>query len=235
MTRLWQHDWSRAQTRYGLVILLILVTYGLSVASLGQRWAAAVLFVQMLTVWVVFTASESRRAQRVAGFALVAVAALSVTGFLAGSGSEMPLWLYQVILAFSVLLYLVAPLVVGRHLFRRRVIDLQTLLGAISAYLLVGMMFGFAYLLVGSLQSVPFFGVQGKGNLAEDLFFSFSTLTTTGYGNLVPATNPGQSMAILEAILGQLILIIAVAKIVTDWTPAPHARLSGSTGPEEEQ
>ncbi len=62
MTLLSKRDWSRAQTRYGLVILLILVTYGLSVALLGQRWAAVVLFVGMLTVWVVFTASESRRA-----------------------------------------------------------------------------------------------------------------------------------------------------------------------------
>ena len=189
----------------------------------------------MLTVWVVFTASESRRAQRVAGYALVAVGALSVIGFLVGTLSELPVWFYQVILAFSVLLYFVAPLVVGRHLFRRQVIDLQTLLGAISAYLLVGMMFGFAYRLVGSLQTEPFFGVQGHGTLAEDLFFSFTTLTTTGYGNLVPASNPGQSMAIFEAILGQLILVTAVAKIVTDWKPAPRPRPSGSTVPEEEQ
>ncbi len=45
------------------------------------------------------------------------------------------------------------------------------------------------------------------------------TLTTTGYGKLVPATNPGQSLAVLEAVLGQLFLVTALAKIVTAWKP----------------
>ena len=59
----------------------------------------------------------------------------------------------------------------------------------------------------------------GDGNIADDLFFSFVTLTTTGYGNLVPAGNPGQSMAVLEALIGQLFLVTAVAKLVTAWKP----------------
>ena len=49
------------------------------------------------------------------------------------------------------------------------------------------------------------------------LFFSFTTLTTTGYGNLVPAQNPGQTLAVSEMILGQLFLITALGKIVTAW------------------
>ena len=55
--------------------------------------------------------------------------------------------------------------------------------------------------------------------MSQDLFFSFVTLTTTGYGDLVPAGNPGQSFAVLEALLGQLFLITAVGKIVTVWRP----------------
>jgi hypothetical protein len=69
------------------------------------------------------------------------------------------------------------------------------------------------------VQATPFFGADGDGNLSQDLFFSFVTLTTTGYGNLVPAANPGQSLAVLEALLGQLFLITAVGKIVTAWRP----------------
>ena len=55
--------------------------------------------------------------------------------------------------------------------------------------------------------------------MSQDLFFSFVTLASTGYGNLVPAANPGQSLAVLEALLGQLFLVIAVAKIVAAWRP----------------
>ena len=60
---------------------------------------------------------------------------------------------------------------------------------------------------------------NGVGSLSDDLFFSFVTLTTTGYGNLVPAGNPGQSLAVFEALLGQLFLVTAVGKIVTAWRP----------------
>jgi hypothetical protein len=55
--------------------------------------------------------------------------------------------------------------------------------------------------------------------MSDALFFSFVTLTTTGYGNLVPASNPGQSLAVMEAVLGQLFLVTAVAKIITAWKP----------------
>ena len=54
---------------------------------------------------------------------------------------------------------------------------------------------------------------------SQNLFFSFVTLTTTGYGNLVPASNPGQSLAILEILLGRLFLVTGLGKIVNAWRP----------------
>ena len=93
------------------------------------------------------------------------------------------------------------------------------MLGALAAYLLIGMAFAFAYRCIAEVQSGPFFGSQGDGTIADDLFFSFVTLTTTGYGNLVPEGNPGQSIAVLEALLGQLFLVTAVTKLVNLWQP----------------
>jgi voltage-gated potassium channel Kch len=77
---------------------------------------------------------------------------------------------------------------------------------------MIGMAFAFAYHALGALTAGPFFGSQGDGSFSLDLYFSFTTLTTTGYGNLVPATNPGQSLAVLEMLIGQLFLVTAVAK-----------------------
>ena len=54
--------------------------------------------------------------------------------------------------------------------------------------------------------------------MSQDLFFSFVTMTTVGYGNLVPAANPGQTLAVLEAVIGQLFLVVAVGKIISDVT-----------------
>ena len=119
----------------------------------------------------------------------------------------------------SGLLYVAAPVIIVRHLVLRRTVDTQTVLGAIAAYLMVGMSFAFAYRALGALQAGPFFGSQGEGTFSQDLFFSFTTLTTTGYGNLVPAANPGQTFAVLEMLIGQLFLVTAVAKVVSSWRP----------------
>jgi hypothetical protein len=119
----------------------------------------------------------------------------------------------------SSLLYVVAPFVIVRDVATRRIIDQETVLEAIAGYLIVGMCFAFTYRAIGAVQPVPFFGAAGTGDMSDALFFSFTTLTTTGYGNLVPATNPGQSLAVMEAVLGQLFLVTAVAKIVTAWKP----------------
>ena len=119
----------------------------------------------------------------------------------------------------SGLLYVVAPVIIIRRLVLRRTVDTQTLLGAIAAYLMVGMGFAFAYRAVGALQAGPFFGSQGEGPFPQYLFFSFTTLTTTGYGNLVPDANPGQTLAVLEMLIGQLFLVTAVARVVSAWQP----------------
>jgi len=143
-----------------------------------------------------------------------------------------------VFFAISALLYGVAPLSIVRDTITRPQIDEQTLLAAIAAYLMLGMFFAFTYRFVGAVQTAPFFGQTGTESMANYLFFSFITLTTTGYGNLVPAANPGQSLAVLEAIVGQLFLVTAVAKIVNEsGLLAPGRRRAvedepGATAPE---
>ena len=112
-----------------------------------------------------------------------------------------------------------APFAILRDVGTRRTVDQATVLGAIAAYLIVGMCFAFTYRAIGAVQAVPFFGPAGAGDMGDALFCSFTTLTTTGYGNLVPATNPGQSLAVMEAVLGQLFLLTALAKFVTAWRP----------------
>jgi hypothetical protein len=135
-------------------------------------------------------------------------------------------------------LYVVAPFSIIKHLVMRKVIDLETMLGAIATYLLIGLSLAFVYRFLGALQSAPFFGSGGAGTMSQDVFFSFTTLTTTGYGNLVPAGQPGQSLAVMEMIIGQLFLVTALGKIVSVWRPgtwADHkAAGAGEAGPPPE-
>ena len=197
---------------YGLVLLLVMATYVVSVSVTEAQAASIVLTVQLATVWLALRTSQAGRMTRlVADIVLCLAAAVAVASLFAHQpGDEL-----GAIFAVCCLLYLIAPLVIMRHLILRRQIDTETLLGAVAAYLLIGMFFAFAYKAAGELGGVPFFGSAGSGSLSQDLFFSFVTMTTVGYGNLVPAANPGQTFAVLEAVTGQLFLIVAVGKIIS--------------------
>lgn len=203
--------------RYGVVIGLIAATYVVTASAHGTSAQSIIILVQLLTVWIIFGVSESPRAQRIAAWAAIAVVGIVIVGWIVGSiaGEENIL---RGLFVISTVLYLVAPVLIVRNIAERDVVDGQTVLGSIAAYLLLGMMFAFLYRAISAIQSVPpFFGTHGRGSPSDDLFFSFITLTTTGYGNLVPAANPGQTVAVVEAIVGQLFLVTAVAKVVSAW------------------
>ncbi len=201
---------------YGLVLLLILVTYVLAIALTSTRAHSLILAIQMATVWLAFRTSRVHHAAMRATDVLLAIAGVAaIAGLFAIpiAGSR------GVLLGLSCILYMLAPIAVVHHVARRRVVDLETVLGAIAAYLLIGMFFAFAYAWLGQVQDGAFFGSNGNGTIPDDLFFSFITMTTVGYGNLVPAGNPGQTLAVFEAVTGQLFLVIAVAKAVSSWRP----------------
>jgi hypothetical protein len=201
---------------YGLVLLLILVAYALS-ATITAAWAGSlVLTVQIATVWVTLRASRARRLTRAIADVILVISALAAVANLFVDREAVGTGLLALL---SGLLYFVAPFAIVRHLALRPAVDRETVLGAIAAYLLVGMFFAFLYRAPGALQPGLFFGSHGEGTFPQDLFFSFTTLTTTGYGNLVPAGNPGQSFAVLEMLVGQLFLVTAVAKVVSAWRP----------------
>jgi hypothetical protein len=201
---------------YGLILLLVAVTYLLAVSFPTGPGHSAVMAVQIATVWLTLrTAHAPRMVRIVASVTFIGVAVLAMADAFAPVTSPV----VGVAFIVSGLLYLLAPILVVRDLGMRRSVDRETVLGAIAGYLIVGMFFAFVYRAIGTLQATPFFGRAGPGDTAQVLFFSFITLTTTGYGDLVPATNPGQTVAVLEAVLGQLFLVTAVAKVITAWKP----------------
>ena len=204
---------------YGLVLLLIIVTYSLAVA-LDESWAPPlVALVQIVTVWFALRTSRASRPVRIAADVILGATAVVAVIEVSTGAADVP---SPSIFAASSLLYLIAPVAVIRHLASRRVVDQETVLGA-AGYLMIGMFFAFAYRFLGLAQSGPFFGTAGEGTMDQVLFFSFTTLTTTGYGNLVPSANPGQSFAVAEMLIGQLFLITAVGKIVSVWRPSRWA------------
>lgn len=160
------------------------------------------------------TAGITRRRRRGAELLIVVLVGLLILTLLAtlfldapvaGSETNSPPY-------FWLALSLVAPAVVMRRLLQHETVSVQTLFGALAAYLLIGITFGFAYQTVDALQSTPFFGTVEP--TTSYLYYSFVTITTTGYGNLTSATNLGRLLSISEAVIGQVYLVTVVAMIV---------------------
>jgi voltage-gated potassium channel Kch len=95
--------------------------------------------------------------------------------------------------------------------------------GVLCLYLLLGLVFGVAYATVQGLSNTDFFTTHATGR-DDFLYFSYSTLTTVGYGDLVAATNFGRSLAIAEALFGQVYLVTVVAVIVSRMRAPERAR-----------
>jgi uncharacterized membrane protein HdeD (DUF308 family) len=191
-----------------------------------------VLVAQIATVWQVVRTAHAGRVLSLSSAVLLGIAALgaAVSLFATDAVQSAP-----VLFLAGTVLYFLGPFLIVRDVVERQKVDRQTMLAALAAYLLVGMAFAFVYRFLGVVQSTHFFGPGGDGAMSDDLFFSFVTLTTTGYGNLVPADNPGQSLAVLEALVGQLFLVTAVAKIVNAWQPRRRQAGSGNGAAEAGQ
>lgn len=104
---------------------------------------------------------------------------------------------------------------ITRKAFAHRKVGLNTLAGALTSYLIIGLFFTYLFRFLSAVQGVDFFQGVPDANGGDYQFFSFVTLTTTGYGDLVPATDSGKAAAVLEALAGQVFLVTAVARIVS--------------------
>lgn len=113
---------------------------------------------------------------------------------------------------FWLLLSVVAPVVVVRRLLHHRTVTVQTLFGALAAYLLLAITFGFAFQTVDAVQATPFFGDPQP--TTSYIYYSLVTVTTVGYGTLTAATPLGRLLSVSAAVVGQVYLVTVVAMFV---------------------
>src|SRR6266576_787314 len=109
----------------------------------------------------------------------------------------------------------IAPRIVCTSTIARRQRARPMITGAICIYVLLGMLWAFVYQAMTALGSSQFFAQTSTPTSADDLYFSFVTLTTVGYGDLTPATSLGRSFAVLEALTGQIYLVTIVSVLVS--------------------
>lgn len=200
----------RSGDSYGLVFVLLLASVFLAIVAPEETWARvlrdAVLAGTFVIAYWTATASRGDLVPRVIvpsiGLALVVVATLedATTQTVAAA-----IWAgLSVGTAF----------LVARDLFERRRVDAQTVLGALSLYLLIGFFFASVYSLVAEIGDGALFTRGDDGSEGERLYYSFVTMSTTGYGDLAPASGVSRGFAILEIVFGQLYFVTVVAILV---------------------
>jgi hypothetical protein len=112
------------------------------------------------------------------------------------------------------------------RLIKEEGVTVQVVAGALAMYLLVGLLFASIIAFVSHVESGNFFA-QGNENDAIDLYYSFTVLTTTGFGDYTARTHFGHALAVLEMLTGQLYLVTVIGIAVGNFA-GRRARGEGS-------
>ncbi len=108
----------------------------------------------------------------------------------------------------------IGPPIVLRRIFQHPSVTTQDILAALSVYLQAGLAFAFTYAAVDQVAPKEFLN-QGVSEQATDyIYFSFVTMLTVGYGDFVPVTDFGRMLVIIQALFGQILLVVLIAYLV---------------------
>ena len=204
--------WLMGRDRFGVGLLLILVTIVCLALTNRSRWMAAVVVsVEAVTLLLLLAAAAMpfHRMRWAAGFVGVCVAAVWLGALLGRDGT----W---TIPAIGAAMVLIAPTSIVRHLRERPKVDGPMVYGSLCLYLLAGLFYASVYGIIDGASTQPFFLQIDEARSVDFVYFSFVTLATLGYGDLTPRGDLGRMLAVTETLIGQLYLVGAVAIVVSN-------------------
>jgi hypothetical protein len=206
-----------AEFRYGAVFLIVLFLVVFLLVAPAADWARALaLTLEVAALTVAVATSRVRPAVRrrrvlIGGGAAVVAAAFVVAGLVPPS----VVYVAGALIAVAIPVELAGGLL---RLVRQHGVTLQVVAGALTIYLLVGLVFAWTIGVVARIEDVPYFAQGTSGTEAQRVYFSFTVLTTTGFGDLTAGTPVGRALAVLEMLVGQLYLVTVIGLVVGNFT-----------------
>jgi hypothetical protein len=204
------------QRRYGLLLVTTILSLGVQgIVPPSAPQEVAVTALAGASLMLAFRAADlpPRLIELAAGLALaiLAVSVIAAAGGGIGDGA---------VRAMNAALVALGPPAVAvgvvRDLRSSGQVRVAAVMGVLSLYMLLGMLFGFVYGALDRFGSDPFFASDASATVSHCLYFSFTTLTTVGYGDLVARSDTGHTLAVFEALLGQIYLVTVVSLIVSN-------------------
>jgi hypothetical protein len=211
--------------RYGSLLVILVVTYLLSAFGSGQlvNIVQVVLFLAVVLI-ALRNGRFHRKTVQVVAVSLLLGTGVSVILKLvddSGPGGALAsLW--------TALILSLAAFLLVRRVLSQPEITAQSIYGVLSAYMIIGLIFSAVYVAIYKFGGSFF--VHGEvDNTKTFQYFSFTTLTTLGYGDFTAAEDAGRAVAVLEAMIGQMFLATLVARLVAGfrWSDRAAARRAG--------
>jgi hypothetical protein len=222
------NDDSGAPFRYGAVFLLTLILLVFVIVAPAEDWSRAVACaLQWLALLTVVATSQTRTGvRRSVVVVLLALTSFTVVGEAAGALPSAVLFAISGLLSAAIPLALIGGLV---RLVRAHGVTPQAVAGALTLYLLVGLMFAWAIGFIDGIDSAQYFAQQAHVSTSQIVYFSFTVLTTTGFGDLTAATHVGRALAVVEMLLGQLYLVTVIGVLVGNFAGRSRQTTRAST------
>jgi len=200
----------RASHSFGFVFGLVVLLFLLAAALPDASWARSVIVLTECGLLGTAVWTSGVWHDRKAALALIALAAAAAVVQLVFRGNDPS----GIVAIFEVALLVATVVVIAVGVVDQGEINAQSIFGAVSIYVLLGMLFVFVYSAAAALGSGPFFAQGTDGTLSTRLYFSYVTLATLGYGDYTAAGNFGRTVSVIEAMTGQLYLVTVIALLV---------------------
>jgi hypothetical protein len=202
----------RSAHSYGLVLGLIIVVFVFTSVAPNSPWADSTLvLLQSLTLVIALWTSGLAQANSRISISLVVLATASAVALLVFGGTVFE----AIVLVLAGVLTIATIATVALGVVDQGQANVKAVTGAVCVYVLIGLLFVFAYGVIAVVSSGDFFAQGTDGTRSLRLYFSFVTLATLGYGDYTPAHELARTLAIVEALFGQLYLVTVIAVLVS--------------------
>ncbi len=196
-----------------LALTILAVLFSIVAPETPAGRAIAVILQGAMLFAIIITSREPLASRGVtATLTALALVALAVLVGL----SVVPRWVGAAGAAAAVLAVLIMLTRGVVRLVRDRGVTLQAVAGALTSYLLIGLLFALVVRVIVGLSSQPYFEQVSNAAVtqSQQIYFSFTTLTTTGYGDLTPTLNLGRALSVLEMLFGQIYLVTVIGLLI---------------------
>jgi ion channel len=203
--------WERGGSHYEIVLALVIAVLALTPVDTGATRPLIVALLGAVFLFSFWTSGASRHVVLIAAVLVIAAVTVAAVGQFAGGRPAR-----IVFTAAGAALSAGAIATIFGQLTSQSRVTRRTVTGALSVYLLIGLLFTYVFAFIGVVNSAGFFAQSGEHDATDYVYFSYITLTTVGYGDLTAGTNVGRVLAAMEALVGQLYLVTIVAVVIAN-------------------